>query len=407
MNNSIQDRITEELGRADALCERDILYWLASLYDAPSGGFYYSLSARDNEPFRPDLESTYQAMYLLESGGMFGEGRVPEEIMPKPIADGFLRFALSLQDERDGYFYHPHIGKNITVSRKSRDLMWARGLIGKFGDRPLYPYPDERIRAQAEKTERESTSEKPTEPSAIEERYTSPEKFREYLDSLDIDQNGWGAGNTLVSQSRQIVAAGFYEMTVDFLAEHQNPETGLWGEGLGYANTNAAMKISGFFSPKYKSYPMLDKMVESVIHIVKNEGIPIYITDVWNPIVAINQARASYTEIPSSIRETITASLPEVIRLSVDNARLFKKSDGAFGYNRLTGQKTSQGVVVSTGANESDINATLAACVSMRGSLYALAERKREPIYKPYAPMFMGLLMDKIRAAENEGLLGK
>lgn len=402
---SIQDAITEELVRADSLCEKEVLYWLASLYDAPSGGFYYSVSARDNEPFRPDLESTYQAVYLLEVGGMYGEGRVPEQIMPRPIADGFLRFALSLQDESDGYFYHPAIGKNISVSRKSRDLMWARGLIGKFGDRPLYPYPDERIHAHAE---REENSEKQhNDPPVIEERFTSREKFGEYLESLDIDNNGWGAGNTLVSQGRQISAAGFYEMTVDFLIEHQNPDTGLWGEGLGYANTNAAMKVSGFFSPKYKSYPRLDKMVKSVIHIIKNESIPIYITDTWNPIVAINQARASYSEIPSEISDTLTESLPEVIRLSVDNARLFKKSDGAFGYNRLTGQKTSQGVTVSTGANESDINATLAACVSMRSALYTLAGRKKSPIYKPFTAEFMSLLMDKINAAKNEGLLGK
>jgi hypothetical protein len=39
--------------------------WLANLYDTEIGGFYYSNSARDNEPFRPDLESTFQTITLI------------------------------------------------------------------------------------------------------------------------------------------------------------------------------------------------------------------------------------------------------------------------------------------------------------------------------------------------------
>ena len=44
---------------------KDTIYlWLAGLYDKEIGGFYYSNSVRDNEPFRPDIESTNQDQKL-------------------------------------------------------------------------------------------------------------------------------------------------------------------------------------------------------------------------------------------------------------------------------------------------------------------------------------------------------
>ena len=50
---------------------KDQLYlWLASLYDKETGGFYYSITGRDNEPFRPDIESTYQAVSLILGSGL-------------------------------------------------------------------------------------------------------------------------------------------------------------------------------------------------------------------------------------------------------------------------------------------------------------------------------------------------
>ncbi len=392
MANEIDERIIKELKRADQLCSRNILYWLASLYDPKTGGFYYSISARDNEGFCPDLESTYQAIYLLQLGGMYETGPVPETIMPKEIQEGFVSFASSLQDKSDGYFYHPQWGKKITASRQGRDLSWAKGLIGKFGGgKYKYLLPEERIVKN-----RSADVEKP-QPTSTPEQFTSEKKFIEYLDSMDFENCGWGAGNELNAQGAQIHAAGFSDLAREYVADKQNKETGLWGKGLNYMATNAAMKLSSRFNVKYP-YPNFDKMLDSVIYIIKNEGIPIYITDVWNPLVTINQAKSTYGGIsgmPEELRKKLFDALPEIIRISVDNALLFKKSDGAFGYNRLTGQKTSQGTVVSTGANESDVNATLAACTSMRSSLWALVDLKAPPIYKNEADYFMSLLMNK------------
>lgn len=393
MAHNIPEEVYNELKRADMLCGKNVLTWLASLYDPKSGGFYYSLSARDTEGFLPDLESTYQAIYLLQLGGMYKTGVVPESIMPKEIQEGLVKFAYELQDENDGYFYHPQWGKKISSSRQGRDLNWAKGIIGKFGgSKYKYPLPEERIVKNKNITE-----EKKEEGPKIDERFSSREKFIAYLEALDIESNGWGAGNELNAQGAQIQAAGFLDLTREYVASKQNKETGLWGKGLNYMATNGAMKLSSRFNSEHP-YPNFDKMIESVIYIIKNEGIPIYITDVWNPIVTINQAKCTHgglAGMSEELRKKLFDALPKIIRISVDNSLLFRKSDGAFGYNRLTGQRTSQGATVSTGANESDVNATLAACTSMRNSLWGLIEMPPPPIYDKDVDFFMNILMEK------------
>ena len=44
-----------------SIYNHDVVEWLAGIYDNKSGGFYYSNSARDNDGFLPDIESTNQA----------------------------------------------------------------------------------------------------------------------------------------------------------------------------------------------------------------------------------------------------------------------------------------------------------------------------------------------------------
>ena len=49
----------------------DWMRWMANLYDAKSGCFYYSNSTRDLDEFFTDAESTCQAIDMLEELGLF------------------------------------------------------------------------------------------------------------------------------------------------------------------------------------------------------------------------------------------------------------------------------------------------------------------------------------------------
>ena len=106
--------------------------WMANLWDDDVGGFYYAASSRDNEPFRPDLESTNQiTSWLMTNGAMDDVNKSFPNEMKMKIVD----FVKAMQSEKDGYFYHPQWpqGKeNLNNDRYGRDLSWGVALINRF-----------------------------------------------------------------------------------------------------------------------------------------------------------------------------------------------------------------------------------------------------------------------------------
>ncbi len=105
--------------------------WMANLWDDDIGGFYYSNSARNNEPFRPDLESTYQLIGWITGHGASG-GLSKNDFFPPEMKQKMVKFAQDMQSEDNGYFYHPQWGTSVNVDRYGRDLSWATSIIKNF-----------------------------------------------------------------------------------------------------------------------------------------------------------------------------------------------------------------------------------------------------------------------------------
>lgn len=130
-----------------SIYDEDLYLWLAKLYCPAVGGFYYSNSARDNDWFQPDIESTLQATNILVHDGIINS--LTE--LPEKMQGEMKKFLLERFDPEDGYFYHPHWGKNIIDSRRGRDLMWANGLCSRLGITLPAPTAIERLKANAKK----------------------------------------------------------------------------------------------------------------------------------------------------------------------------------------------------------------------------------------------------------------
>ncbi len=121
--------------------------WMANLWDGEYGGFYYSNSARDNEPFRPDLESTMQVLNWLENNGAIADINAQ---LPNEIKIQIVDFARNMQSPENGYFIHPQWGafETLATDRYGRDLSWAVDILKMFtcdrgdgkGDAVQYPY---------------------------------------------------------------------------------------------------------------------------------------------------------------------------------------------------------------------------------------------------------------------------
>ena len=278
--------------------------WLADLYDPGKydekgqplgGGFYYSNSARDTTGYCIDLESTVQALNFLSSAGMITSSSQYKEDFPEKMQREMIAFALSCQSSEDGYFYHPQWGKNVQISRISRDLSWATTILSKFGARPLWDTPNnvEGEYGAPGAAAPVSALTAPLSGSSVASvskvlavadvkvwtgsaHLATVAAWQAYLENLTVNirTNSYSIGNTVGSQTAQITsrdlmainngelpdenkdgkADGGYIETFETIFNGLQLSNGLWEEcsieeGTVYYNAiNGLMKISGAYN---------------------------------------------------------------------------------------------------------------------------------------------------------------
>jgi len=385
--NDIKKELNGELWRyADSIDKEALVRFLAGLYDGDTGGFYYSNSARDNEGFYPDIESTAQATTILTSLGTYSLAERGTERCPEWYCAGLARFFYERQDEETGFFFDKQFGKNVNESKKGRNTAQASTRLRELGVKPKYPLPSERVKEQK------------TDSGILAEHYESLEKFDRWLRSMDWDSDDdfkpyyWG--NMLAASRMSIEAAGFLDYTQNFLDSIQNKETGLWGKGLTSNAMNAAMKISHLYDSAHK-YPNVEKMIESIAEIVEREE-PTTLATLWNPLVLVQNVLCTYTDMPEEIARLIDENKFPLVRTCVDRMGVFKKPDGGYSYCPEHSSATSQGARVSLGLYEGDVNATMLGTASLLSSIaYVTCGSHEPPILKDYNRLFFELIEEK------------
>ena len=343
-----------------------VYLWLAGLYDKNIGGFYYSNSGRDNEPFRPDIESTNQATNFMLSSGLIDE---PEDL-PLAMREQMTKFCQSLISPVDGYIYHPQWDYNdpnwkMKDSRMGRDLAWAVNMAQKFKFK--YPYPTANERLKASLANKDKPKEEKTD---LAPHLRSREAFLEYLESYNWETDAYFSGNNVAAQAGQIVAAGLKDVTIDFLNKKQNPETGLWGVQGGYVGINALLKISAFYRETKSVMPNTDKAMQAAIDCLTSDeecGTTCYQYNAWFSVGNIlkilrNIGTPEANAEAEKALKVLYKGAPEAIRATTEKVRKFAKPDGAFSYLQKTSTGFSQKAPVSIHMTvESDVNASVIA----------------------------------------------
>ncbi len=361
--------ITEQYDKATAdataefysLFDDGVYKWLASLWDGEIGGFYYSVSARDNEYLLvngekilllPDIESTDQAFGSLVVDGIV-ESRAD---FPKQMKDKAVKFICSCQDPEDGYFYHKQWGKNINTSRRARDMGKGMSTVTAFGGRSIYPTALERIKAAADS---DSTEQKG---STVPEHLRSKAAFIDYLEGLEINKQSYWAGHTIGQQVDEINAAGLTDVAYDFLNSKQY-ENGLWEKDLSYSSSNGLMKISCAYNSLGRPFPRVVEAFDAAMDIACLDQPIDGITSVYNPpYTMLNLYNTVEQFYDSSIKEECQRILKQkaalLIRRAMEKVEPFKEPDGSFSYIKGRPSSTSQGVrVCIPNLPESDVNA--------------------------------------------------
>ena len=352
----------------------DKLYlWLASLYDKEIGGFYYSITGRDNEPFRPDIESTYQAVGLMLGSGLLARS----EDLPLPMREQIIKFCQSLISPEDGYIYHPQWDYSDPEwrhkdSRLGRDLNWANQLSNWFNFKYPYPTAYERLKASAEGGEKKNVGESAP-------HLASAKALIEYLDSYDWDEDAYFSGNNVVSQVNQIISAGLGDVMIDFLNKKQNPETGLWGSKGGYIGINALLKISSAYRAAKAEFPSAEKAMQAAIDCITSDEYCGTICFQYNALFSVsnllgilkNLGTKQSLESADKAQTLLLKNAPAVIRATTEKVKLFARDDGGFSYQQNRSAAFSQGAPVAIPMTlEGDVNASAIASTGTTRNLY-------------------------------------
>ena len=371
LDKTVGKKTTDELRALYATYDERLYIWLAGLWNADVGGFYYSNSARDNDGFFPDVESTAQVWYFATLAKMFDHVGGWQNALPENIKEKMLDFVIGLQSSDDGFFYHKQWGSDIPISRRGRDLQWSTGIIEKLDAKPLYDTPNGKsgsIGAPASaKVIREGESKNATSP----EHLSSLSAFKEYLDALDLKNNSYSMGNLLNSQSGQIKAAGddFCKLLADHLASNQNPKTGVFSDTLDHQAVNGLMKNAELLVRLGLPIPHGNEAIKSVIEMTlattiappsMNHVCSIYNCWVLIDLLINNAKKTEGNERATELRKIVYENAAELIAVTAKKMEIFRKPDGGFSFGPRSSCATSQGVPVAIpGSAESDVNATI------------------------------------------------
>ena len=334
-----------------SLFSDDVIDWFANLYDPGEGGYYYASSARDKEGFLPDIESTSQALSFITNSGMLHRqpgGTTVYDMLPEGMKERIIYF-LKVRQAPDGYFYHPQ-WESVGISRLSRDLMWASGMLKTMGVAPTYDTPNgykgDGILADGTPVNavaptayylpsplalgKEGVSALVSDNARIPSKvtlcadtvdaplflYRSAANFRYYLetgdkdgtgkvrDDWDINRNSYVIGNELAAQVQQIAAydkvltdAGdesIIDILTEWLNSHQDPKTGGWDTTPTsdpnfdpYENCNGLLKIICVYNDIKREMPNAVKACYTAIDAIFIEEKAPHVCAVYNTWFAV------------------------------------------------------------------------------------------------------------------------
>ncbi|MGP4039360.1 hypothetical protein ACTWP4_05525 [Gracilibacillus sp. D59] len=349
-----------ESNRLDGLFD-GVFSWLLEQFDPLTGGFYYARSSVLDDRFTPDIESTSQAINILLRHQLLDD-------MPQTMKEKMIAFYQMRQDARTGYFYDhdPHMKKDEVMVHRA--LHYSLNSLKRLGASPLYSLP---VKNQ------------------VAPNYTkSLSLYREKWDSIDL-RNSWRGCDLLASstvyfsQMDETTLWSYVDAFAEYLAEKQNPDTGLWGEGSLYVQISGAFKLHTFYRRYQIPMPNQDRIYRTILHCLRTEEA-IDMCYIRNPIDLL-----SYMEpdIPES-------ELQEISEITINNMKRLKQKDGAFSRELAHSPKAPnvaqvkqgeyypnmpQAVELGLGLKEGDMNATTQATL-IRKQLYYLWKKHPKSI---------------------------
>lgn len=391
--------IVASLRRLYTIYQPEAVTWLANLYAPETGGFYYSNSARDNQGFLPDIESTYGALAFVEEMGM-AEMYYNDysKALPAWLLSRVGEWVQSLQDE-DGYYYHPqwpkaYIYERGLQSRITRDRGSAVSILRKLGITESYIQPAYVLSGRlSDGSNKVVAVSKVVATAEVLSQFASVENFRNYINKLDAEVSAisdpdtragrlYAIGNefqstvSLVKQNPEYIT-----ILHEFFKKHQDPNTGTWSTVLTFNATNSLHKIGYVYNALGLKFDYIYEMMDTVIEILSRdvETNPISsgvdfanawasIEHIYSNIKICAETPAERDEMLTEMMDYVYANITTAIDATFSQLAGFVQQDGSIGYFRRGSSYTSQGCPVAiSGTAEGDVNGYGCASYSITG----------------------------------------
>jgi len=350
--------------------------WLDGQYDEGSGGFFYARSSRRSGRFTPDIESTAQALNIMDRCDLL-------ERWSGRRKQAAVRFFQERQDASTGFFYDPDPNMRLDGVMVGRALGYSVNALRRLGAAPLHPLP-----RQSE---------------ATPDYMASPAAYGDWLRSISLS-NSWRGCDLLSSSAAHMLALppaereSYVNEAFAYLASIQHPDSGLWGEGSRYVQISGTFKLHLFYQRFQVPIPRQQAIYRSILETLRADEA-FDMCYVRNPISLL-----------MSMRPTISASeMREIAEITLANVSKLKRDDGGFSREidhsppapNVAQVKPGEAypdmpapVLIGLGEVEGDMNAGTQA-ILIRYSLRELAGLPADPL-----PAAEPLFRDRPVAAE-------
>lgn len=285
----------------------ELVNWLKGQYDAASGGFYYARSSRLLHGRVPDIESTAQALNMLERLGLL-------IAMPERIKADMLHFFRSRQDEKTGCFYDADPAMREDEVMVARALGYSMNAIRKLGGEPAYALPKERESAPA--------------------YMQSEDSYSRWLRQMDLS-NSWrgcdrlACSHVYLKQLDPLVREGYMHTAFRFFEETQDQGSGLWGEGSLYVRISGTFKLHTFYNAFQMPMPRMDRMYASILAVLRHEQAS-DMCYIRNPIHLLSYIKPQISdEEMCFILQTTAINLSRLLRMDGGFSRELARSPSA------------------------------------------------------------------------------
>ncbi len=355
----LPEAVQKALKRVDAYYDR-VIPWLSHLYDPVTGGFYMTISGKEDPEMEPAIEMTGWGLSYL---GGYTEA-LPS--MPADIKEKFVKFYHDRQDPETGLFIDK---QGVTDAREqARNQDTGLDSCSILGVQPKYPHPRQT-----------GTAKKSTTAPLMPDYMASVDTYMEWVKQRPWEEGSWHAGDQTQSSQQYIKMLPedkqkeYTDALFAWFESHQY-DTGMWSTKLNFNSVSGIFKVGLIYGLWGKKLPNYDAAIDTIFECYKADKTsnPFFVR---NPLSVLHQMCSYSSETKAKIQKGIVDNIDAITTCFGE----FLCPDGAFSARKGKSMLSFGGVVGSHQLNEGDIDATLMMLIA-RKTLYAIFNVPAPPL---------------------------